>query len=171
MCVCVLPLAQTDSVPLSVRVEVWRGRTSGSVVAVYTPSEEKHCYNQIYTIYNHIYTKPDIWANNHQQIRDGHEYTSTQKWQQWSIRKMMITWLLKAHVFSFFSDWLWQHPGLCLDVWLVSVGAACRPDLVLTCYYEKRTSIRVLHILTSDISILFVQMQGVILHLCCISYI
>lgn len=74
-------------------------------------------------------------------------------------------------IFFFFSDWLWQHPGWCLEVWLVSVGAACHPDLVLTCYYEKRTSIRVLHILTSDISILFVQMQGVILHLCCISYI
>lgn len=137
VCVCVLPLAQTDSVPLSVRVAVWRGRTSGSVLAVYTPAEEKHCYNQIYTIYIHIYTKPDIWSNNHQRIRDSHEYSSTQKWQQWSIRKMTTTWLLKTHVFSFFSDWLWQHLGWWLEVWLGSVGAACRPDRVLTCYVKS----------------------------------
>ncbi len=120
VCVCVLPLAQTDSVPLSVRVVVWRGRTSGSVLAVYTPAEEKHCYNQICTIYNHIYTKPDIWSNNHQQIMDSHEYSSTQKWQQWSIRKMTITWLLKTCIFFFFwlvmaASWVmtWGLIGYC----------------------------------------------------------
>lgn len=60
---CVVPLAQTDSVRLSAHVEVWRGRASGSVVALYTPAtkmDRKTIIIKSIQSINHIYTKSNI---------------------------------------------------------------------------------------------------------------
>jgi len=54
--------------------------------------------------------------------RDGHEYSSTWTWQQWSIMKMMITLTLKIYI-SLFSDWLLRHFGWYLRSDLLVVDA------------------------------------------------